>query len=50
MSNEEIGELSALGEWLSSFPQLEEVASDKENRSSLIDNEGDYLSNPVMKR
>ena len=50
MSDEAQGELSALVEWFSSFPQLVRIASDKENTSSLTDNEGEYLSNPVVKR
>jgi len=50
MRNEEIEELSALRDWLSSFPQLEQATSDKENSSSPFENEGDYLSNPAMKR
>jgi hypothetical protein len=50
MSNVEIEELSALGEWLSSFPQLEEFTSDKENGSCFIDNVKDYNSNSKLKR
>jgi hypothetical protein len=50
MSNVEIEELSALGEWLSSFPQLEQFASDKENSSSLFDTDEDYGSNLDLKR
>ena len=46
MSKEEQEELSALVEWLSSFPQLENFAFDKENSSSLVGNAGDYLSTP----
>ena len=48
MSNREVEELSALGEWLSSFPQLEEIAFDKEN-TSLV-GQGDYQSIPGLKR
>jgi len=46
MSEEEQEELSALVEWLSSFPQLEHFTFDKENNSSLIDYTVDYLSTP----
>jgi hypothetical protein len=49
MSNVEIEELSALGEWLSSFPQLEQFASDKENGSSLFDTDDGYASNFKLK-
>lgn len=49
MSRAEIKELSALGEWLSSFPQLEQFAFDKEN-SSIFDNDGHYDSNQKLKR
>ncbi len=48
MSRAESKELSALGEWLSSFPQLEQFASNKEN-SSLFDNNEDCNSNPELK-
>ncbi|MGK3734627.1 MAG: hypothetical protein ACI90V_001464 [Bacillariaceae sp.] len=50
MSKEEHEELSALVEWLSSFPQLEHFAFDKENSSSLVGNAGDYLSTPGIAR
>ena len=49
MSKAELKELSALGEWLSSFPQLEPFVSDKEN-SSLFENDEDFGSNPDLKR
>ena len=49
MSRVEIKELSALGEWLSSFPQLEKFASNKENKS-LFDNDEDCDSNQEFKR
>ena len=48
MSRAEIKELSALGEWLSSFPQLVKFASNKEN-SSLFENNEDFDSNPELK-
>jgi len=49
MSDVEIEELSALGEWLSSFPQVEKFTSDKENVSSVFEN-GDVFSNSDLKR
>ena len=48
MSKVELKELSALGEWLSSFPQLEQFVSDKENSSLL--NDEDCESNTDLKR
>lgn len=50
MSAVEVEELTALGEWLTSFPQLEQFTSNKENNSSLFDNEEDYISNSDIKR
>ena len=50
MSDVELAELGALGEWLSSFPQLEEYVSDKENNLSLLEDDKIFRSNPAIKR
>lgn len=50
MSKEEKEELSALVEWLSSFPQLEHFPFDKENGASLVDYTLDYLSTSGITR
>ena len=50
MSDVELIELGALGEWLSSFPQLEDFVSDKENNLSLLDDDRIFTSNPAIKR
>ena len=48
MSSVEVEELSALGEWISSFPQIEQFASDEEN-SSLFDEKECGLSSDLRR-
>jgi len=49
MSDVECVELGALEEWLSSFPQLEEFVSDKENNLSLLHDDRIFITNPAIK-